>query len=109
MTVNHDERTNMFMPMLDTRGRKLLEGHLRNSTQVEIAHALGVGQSAVSHWVRGASRPEAHHRLALRLLFGIPQRTWMTTEESALVRRVRADVKARKLPDRTGCRPYPDP
>lgn len=82
--------------MLDTKGRRQLDAQLEECTQVQIADALGVGQSAVSHWVRGNSRPEAHHRTALFLLLGIPTRAWMTSEEAAMVRRVRALVKQRE-------------
>lgn len=86
--------------MLDTKARRLLEAALEAHTQVNLAAQLGIGQSAVSHWVRGLRRPEAHHRLALRLLFGIPQSAWMTDDELALVARIRALVKSRKEHER---------
>jgi transcriptional regulator with XRE-family HTH domain len=76
--------------MFETRGRELLEEQLGTTTQAKLAELLGVGQSAVSHWVRGASRPEAHHRLVLWVLFKIPETAWMTPAEEAVVARARA-------------------
>ncbi len=84
----------LIEPMVDTKGRRALVKKLETRTQVQLAAELDIDQSAISHWARGTSRPEPHHRAALWFLLRIPQASWMTASEKALVDRVRAEAKA---------------
>lgn len=96
--------------MIDTPARGLLNDQLRPTgahSQQWLANTLGIGQSSVSNWTRGIARPEHHHRVALRILLGIPETSWMTEDELSTIERVRAMVqqvpalaKARKRPTR---------
>jgi transcriptional regulator with XRE-family HTH domain len=61
-------------------------------SQSSLARKLSLRQSAVSLWIRGSSRPEPHLREALALITGIPAADWETTEERALVERVRGEL-----------------
>lgn len=71
--------------MLDTNGRARLAAILTDPamglSQAKIAMRLGVSQPAVSEWVAGNTRPTAQYRTAIAVLWGIPEREWMTTEE----------------------------
>jgi hypothetical protein len=81
--------------MIETRGRQLLNRRLRPHgphSQQWLATVLHIGQPSVSLWARGYSRPEPHHRLALWLLWRIPQRTWLTAAEREIVDSVKAFV-----------------
>lgn len=85
--------------MLDTKGRRSLAKHLETGrtkgrrTQTWLARTLGIRQAAVSKWVAGAARPEAHLRVAIEVLCGIPQADWMTPREAKLIARVREEAK----------------
>ncbi len=50
-----------------------------------LAQLLEVDRSAISRWQNAASRPDAHHRIAIETLFGIPASEWLTPEERAVV------------------------
>jgi len=69
--------------MLDTEGRKLLAAYLtqKGRTQTWLAGILGVQQSTVSHWLRGAWRPPPELRKALERVAGIAVDAWLTAEE----------------------------
>jgi transcriptional regulator with XRE-family HTH domain len=75
--------------MTDTRGREqLIEAmEQRGISQAVLATQLGITQNSVSLWKRGLTRPEAHHREALRNLLGIDPTLWRTPEEQALIDR----------------------
>ena len=68
--------------------RKYLDESDRS--QSELAATLGIKQPSVSVWLRGQARPEPHLREAIEILTGIPQHAWDTTEERAVVERIRA-------------------
>lgn len=72
-------------PVLDTNGRARLAAILTDPamglSQAKIAMRLGVSQPAVSEWVAGHTRPTAQYRTAMAVLWGIPERDWLTTEE----------------------------
>lgn len=75
---------------LETEGRRLLVQWLAAPSdpprsQSSLSRQLGLNQSAVSQWVRGLSRPDAHMRDVLELVCGIPARAWQTSAEQALV------------------------
>ena len=57
----------------------------REWSQTDFGRRLGVDRSAVSRWLSGGSRPDAHHRLGIELLLGINQNDWLTREERKLV------------------------
>ncbi len=91
-------------PMLDTegldpngcntKGRVLLRQRLRAPrTQKWLAEILGVDQSAVSHWTRGTTRPEEPLRSALYYLLGIRRSYWLSADDKALLKRVRAAAR----------------
>jgi transcriptional regulator with XRE-family HTH domain len=80
--------------MIETKGRAKLAAKLRPKgphSQQWLASMLGVKQSSVSWWLNGKSRPEPHHRFALWLLWRIPQAAWFTTEEAAVIARVKTE------------------
>lgn len=79
---------------LETAGRRALCEWLRSpaNTQSELAKRLELGQSSVSLWVHGRSRPEPHLRVAIELIAGIPSDAWLTEDESSLIERVRTQV-----------------
>lgn len=56
-----------------------LKGMRRNGSW--LARELKLSANSVSLWLRGRSRPEHHHRLALHRLLGIDPLSWMTAEE----------------------------
>lgn len=66
----------------------------------DLARRLGIDPSAVSRWVSGKSSPDAHHRLAIERLFGIPQNDWLTAEERELIERAVADAATDAEPQR---------
>jgi hypothetical protein len=71
---------------MQTVGRdKLLKWLEADSTRsrTQVARALGISQPAVSNWLRGVSRPEHMHRVALERLCGVPAGDWDTDEERA--------------------------
>lgn len=67
-------------------------------SQSWLARTLNVSQPSVSAWLTGASRPEAHHREALEALTGIPADEWKTSDERALVLRMRARFEGDAMP-----------
>lgn len=73
-----------MITMLDTEGRKLLAAWLAKDgrTQTWLAGVLGVKQSTVSHWLRGAWRPPQELKMALARIAGIPVDAWLTYAES---------------------------
>ena len=58
---------------------------LRERTQCELAAEVGVTQPVISRWASGQGRPAPHHRARLAVLYGIPERDWLTAEELALI------------------------
>jgi transcriptional regulator with XRE-family HTH domain len=82
--------------MVETKAQARLKALLEGSTQSSLAQELGVGQSRVSQWCSGQSRPEPHFREALWILLRIPRSAWLTTEEATFLRRIsllRADKR----------------
>lgn len=77
--------------MLDTTGRRRLMAEMkeRGLSQSALANQLNITQNSVSLWVRGLSRPEPHHRIALETLLSIPASDWFTDEEASLIASVR--------------------
>ncbi len=43
----------------------------RGLTQAQVADRIGVGQSAVAEWERGAKRPTLDHAKALAKVYGV--------------------------------------
>jgi transcriptional regulator with XRE-family HTH domain len=70
---------------LKTRGREALIAKIDSGSwsQASVAKALDLAQPSVSAWCSGFSRPEPHHREALRRLLGIKPAWWMTDDEFA--------------------------
>lgn len=92
--LTHGANSRIHTPMLEgrwvTRGRTLLCALLAKPptptlTQTWLAGVLGVDQSAVSHWTRGAARPDAPLRLVLQAILFIPVDTWLTEDEKHFV------------------------
>jgi DNA-binding transcriptional regulator YiaG len=82
-----------------TEGRRMLAAYLESSdehTQTSLAQVLEIGQSSISLWVNGRSRPEPHHRDALALLTrgAVPVESWLTDDERQKVARARAAMGA---------------
>jgi transcriptional regulator with XRE-family HTH domain len=67
-----------------------LDGALkaRGWSRSEFARRLHIDPSAVSRWVSGKSSPDAHHRVVIERVFGIPQNEWLTADERELIERV---------------------
>ena len=69
----------------DTAGAKALRSWLATGvegrSQTELARLLAISQPSVSQWLRGTSRPEHHHRIALERIAGIPVTDWLTRKE----------------------------
>jgi transcriptional regulator with XRE-family HTH domain len=77
-----------------TRGAAALRRYLNGPpkrSQSWLADQLGIEQPSVSNWLNGQSRPEPHHRTALRLIAGVMEDLWLTADERAVIRRA-ADV-----------------
>jgi len=84
-------------PERSTEGRRLLIECLAppsRHTQSSIAAALEIGQSSVSLWASGRSRPDTHHRTALRILLSIPEDAWLTPAEKATIARAESAASA---------------
>jgi ribosome-binding protein aMBF1 (putative translation factor) len=83
-------------PERNTLGRELLvcwidkEGAGRSQSM--LARKLGIGQSSISLWYHGKSRPDAHLREALEVICGIPRGAWETEKERDVVARVREEA-----------------
>lgn len=73
--------------MAESRGRQKLEAFLDKPewSQTRLAEILGISQSSVSNWVKGA-KPEPHHRKVLAVVAGIPEEDWLDAEERAAVK-----------------------
>jgi transcriptional regulator with XRE-family HTH domain len=88
--------TDTLHPERNTLGRQLLVGWLTEDgagrSQSKLAELLGIGQSSVSLWVHGRSRPDAHIREALEVITGVPRGAWETDDERAVVTRAREHV-----------------
>lgn len=65
----------------NTEGRRLLKKYLKTHSQTGLAEKLGLGQSSISAWTRGTSRPEPHFRHAIERLTLIPFDAWYSDEE----------------------------
>lgn len=82
--------------MIDTPGRAALSAHCdaiggqsEAARQITAAGAP-ITQSAVSQWVRGATRPEPLMREVLARVLSIPVDAWTTADERATIDRVDA-------------------
>lgn len=68
-----------------TKGATLLKSWLdadKARTMEALAAVLGVSRPAVSYWIQGVSRPEAHLRERLEIETGVPFGAWYTREEA---------------------------
>ena len=52
-------------------------------SQTDLARAIGVSQSSVSAWCRGAARPNPELRKALHKILSIPPGVWDSRREKA--------------------------
>lgn len=72
--------------MSSTAGQKRLKTWLsadkKSRSQAALARLLGVTQPAVSQWLRGVSRPEMPHRVAIEHLTGIHADEWLSKGET---------------------------
>jgi transcriptional regulator with XRE-family HTH domain len=74
--------------MTDTPGRNALRQYIEgveDRSQHWLAKLLRIGQSSVSLWMRGHSRPSLAHVIALQHLAGIPMDAWLTDEERQFI------------------------
>lgn len=74
-------------------GAKLLRAFLRSEewTQVRLAASLGVRPVTIYSWTVGWRRPASEAmRGALRRIAGIPKSAWLTEDEKARARKLRA-------------------
>lgn len=87
--------------MIDTQSRRALVAWMRANplrTQVWLGEKLGVYQTAVSRWVRGSARPEAHLRPLLEKLSDghVSEAGWLTSQERVAVKQATKRIENKK-------------
>lgn len=91
-----------------TDGCKMLRAYFdekRGMNQTQLAQRLRIEQPSVSAWAAGTTRPKPAYRQALEALINIPEKSWMTKSERALVADAQTPRAAESSDDLTADRP----